>query len=140
MMVAAAGAGGDLSLSPIGGANDAQKATGLEQTGGREQINEVIGDRAASSGQGVQARSVDVLSDGTIRDMVFMYLLDDKGNSDKGKGEGSNIAALGLAKEMYEAASQLQASSAQGSMGSNMGQADMSGGGLGGAGGGVIAR
>jgi hypothetical protein len=117
--------------------NGAKAVSGVEQTRNRQQVNEVIGDLAASSGAGTPYRSTEVLSDGTIKDMILTFLTKDDDKDDK----GTNPAALTLAKQLYDAASQLQgAANISGSMGSMSGGMGQGGGLGGGMGGGAIAR
>jgi hypothetical protein len=137
MNVASIGAGG-ASISPMGGTN---AASGAQEAGGHKQVNETIGDPTASSGAGTPYKSTDVLSDGTIKEMILMFLDNDSDKKDK----GGNVSAFALANELYQAANQLQGaaniSSDMGSMNSSIGQGGGAGGGMGGAmGGGAIAR
>jgi hypothetical protein len=100
MNVASIGAGG-ASISPM---NKAGSVSGTQEAGAYKQVSETIGDPAASSGVGTPYKSTDVLSDGTIKEMILMFLENDSEKQDKGK----NAAAFAFAKELYEAASQLQ--------------------------------
>ncbi len=124
---------------------DTSATGGADASEKYQQINEIVGS-SASGGEGVPAKTIDLLSDGTIKELVLMYMLDD--GKDKGDKAG-NAASFSFASDLYQAASALQNASAidtsnnTGSMGggglSQGGGAGAGGGtGVGGAGGGGV--
>jgi hypothetical protein len=135
MIVASFGAGG-ASFNQVGNANPSMNNTNaIENTqpaGDRKQVSQVIGDPQGSNGQAITATSTQILSDGTIKDLVLTYLLDKSDDKDK-----KNSSSFLFAKELYDAANQLQTIGQNQAIDTNMNSGGMSqGGGMGGGQGG----
>lgn len=99
MNVASFGAGGQISFNQM----DVGQASKVEANNQYQQAKAVIGNTSTSNGQAINSQSIEVLSDGTIKDIVLMYLLEDKDNNNK-----ANLAKLMFANELYNVASNLQ--------------------------------